>query len=134
MWLLRAMTAFRDITRSWQHLRTRKPEEHGGQLSRTATSTQFGIRRVITTIQSRHCSISWLTGWSSYDSEEKLEQLTLNWFQDTGWEYRHGPDIALDSDTPERTDYRQVLLQRRLREGVLDELLGVIKVEQKGER
>src|SRR3569623_1565490 len=118
MWLLRAMTAFRDITRSWQHLRTRKPEEHGGQLSRTATSTQFGIRRVITTIQSRHCSISWLTGWSSYDSEEKLEQLTLNWFQDTGWEYRHGPDIAPDCDTPERTDYRQVLLQGRLHEAL----------------
>src|SRR3569623_1735438 len=67
MCLLRAKTAFRDNTRSWLHRRPRKFEEHGGQLSRTASSTLFGIRGVITTIQSRHCSISWLTGWSSYD-------------------------------------------------------------------
>lgn len=27
-------------------------------------------------------------------TEDQLEQLALTWFQDTGWEYRHGPDIA----------------------------------------
>jgi type I restriction enzyme, R subunit len=35
-------------------------------------------------------------------TEDQLEQLTLTWFQDTGWEHRHGPDIAPDSETPER--------------------------------
>lgn len=47
-------------------------------------------------------------------SEDDLEQLALTWFQDSGWEYRHGPDIAPDGDTPERADYRQVLLPGRL--------------------
>lgn len=47
-------------------------------------------------------------------TEDQLEQLALTWFQDSGWEYRHGPDIAPDGDTPERADYRQVLLQGRL--------------------
>ncbi len=51
-------------------------------------------------------------------TEDQLEQLALTWFQDTGWEYRHGPDLAPDGDTPERTDYRQVVLGRRLREAM----------------
>lgn len=34
-------------------------------------------------------------------TEDDLEQLTLTWFQDARWEYRHGPDIAPDGDTPE---------------------------------
>ena len=49
-------------------------------------------------------------------NENDLEQLALTWFQDVGWDYRAGPDIAPDSDTPERSDYRQVLLQGELRE------------------
>ena len=63
-------------------------------------------------------------------SEDHLEQLALTWFQDSGWEFRYDPDIAPDGDTPERTDYRQVLLQgrlldalRRLNPGVPDTLL-----------
>ncbi len=50
--------------------------------------------------------------------ENDLEQLALTWFQDTGWDYRAGADIAPDSDTPERGDYRQVLLQAELREAL----------------
>ena len=50
--------------------------------------------------------------------ENHLEQLALTWFQDTGWDYRAGPDIAPDSDTPQRSDYRQVLLQGELREAL----------------
>lgn len=70
----------------------------------------------------------------SFITEDHLEQLALTWFQDSGWEYRHGPDIAPDGDTPELTDYRQGLLQGHLREAELDELLGAIKAEEKGER
>jgi len=51
-------------------------------------------------------------------TEDDLEQLALTWFQDSGWEYRFGPDIAPDGDTPERADYRQVLLQGRLHEAL----------------
>ena len=49
-------------------------------------------------------------------NEQQLEQLCLSWFQDSGWEFVHGPDIAPDGDTPERTDYRQVLLPDRVLE------------------
>ena len=51
--------------------------------------------------------------------ESDLEQLALTWFQDTGWDYRAGPDIAPDSDTPQRAGYRQVLLQGELREALV---------------
>ena len=47
-------------------------------------------------------------------SENHLEQLALTWFQDAGWEYCYGPDIAPDGDAPERADYRQVVLAERL--------------------
>ncbi len=47
-------------------------------------------------------------------TEDHLEQLALKWFQDTGWEYCHGPDIAPDSGNPERADYKQVMLTGRL--------------------
>ena len=50
--------------------------------------------------------------------ESDLEQLAITWFQDTGWDFRSGPDIAPDSDTPQRSDYRQVLLQGELREAL----------------
>jgi type I restriction enzyme, R subunit len=51
-------------------------------------------------------------------TEDDLEQLALTWFRDTGWEYRHGPDIAPDGDTPGRADYRQVLLQGHVHEAL----------------
>jgi Type I site-specific restriction-modification system, R (restriction) subunit and related helicases len=38
----------------------------------------------------------------------------LGWFQDAGWRFAHGPDIAPDSSASERTDYRQVVLRERL--------------------
>jgi type I restriction enzyme R subunit len=47
-------------------------------------------------------------------TESELETQAITWFQDTGWEFRHGPYIAPDGDTPERADYRQVLLTTRL--------------------
>ncbi|MCP9887523.1 type I restriction endonuclease subunit R [Cyanobium sp. ATX 6A2] len=51
-------------------------------------------------------------------TEDAFEQLVLTWFQDSGWEYRHGPDIAPDGEIPERTDYRQVVLTGRLHEAL----------------
>jgi type I restriction enzyme, R subunit len=47
-------------------------------------------------------------------NEQQLERLCLSWFQDAGWEFVHGSDIALDGGTPERIDYRQVLLPGRV--------------------
>lgn len=43
-------------------------------------------------------------------TEDQLEHQCLEWFAEGGWEIAHGPDIAHDGITPERSDYRQVLL------------------------
>lgn len=47
-------------------------------------------------------------------NEQQLEQLGLDWFQETGWQVARGPDIAPDGPTPARADYRQVVLRERL--------------------
>ncbi len=51
-------------------------------------------------------------------TEDQLEQETLGWLADVGWQHRFGPDLAPDGSTPERASYRQVLLTGRLREAI----------------
>lgn len=51
-------------------------------------------------------------------TEDQLEQEALAWLQDVGYTHRHGPDIAFDGASPERADYRQVILPFRLREAI----------------
>ena len=47
-------------------------------------------------------------------TEDQLEQICLEWFREGDYEYAFGPDIAYDGETPERIDYRQVVLAGRL--------------------
>ena len=47
-------------------------------------------------------------------TEDQLEQLCLEWFQTLGYDYVCGYDIAPDGDYPERSDYRQIILHKRL--------------------
>lgn len=47
-------------------------------------------------------------------TEYQLEQLCLDWFKSIGYDYVCGYDIAPDGDSPERTDYRQIVLFGRL--------------------
>ncbi|MEW6765178.1 MAG: type I restriction endonuclease subunit R, partial [Pseudomonadota bacterium] len=47
-------------------------------------------------------------------NEQQLENLCIGWFQKTGWQFVHGPDIAPDGASAERADYRQVILRDRL--------------------
>ncbi len=47
-------------------------------------------------------------------TEDQLEQLCLDWFKSIGYDYVCGYDIAPDGDSPERIDYRQVILFDRL--------------------
>ena len=51
-------------------------------------------------------------------TEDQLEQEALTWLQDVGYTQRYGPDIAHDGTSPERADYRQVVLPFRLREAI----------------
>lgn len=46
--------------------------------------------------------------------EETLELSCLAWFEQTGWNIAHGPDISPDGSAPERSDYRDVILSGRL--------------------
>lgn len=52
-------------------------------------------------------------------TEDQLEQLCLDWFQSTGYDYICGYDIAPDGKTPERSDYRQIILNARLLESLV---------------
>lgn len=47
-------------------------------------------------------------------SEDQLEQLCLEWFQAIGYDTISGYDIAPDGSNPERSDYRQIILNERL--------------------
>ena len=51
----------------------------------------------------------------AFISEDDLEQMCLEWFQEIGYTFIHGPLLAPDGETPERDDYRQVVLTGRLR-------------------
>jgi len=51
-------------------------------------------------------------------TEDQLEQETLGWLNDVGYRHLYGPDIAFDGATPERSDYRQVLLSIRLKKAI----------------
>ena len=51
-------------------------------------------------------------------TEDQLEQETLGWLAEVGYSHLYGPDIAHDGDSPERENYRQVLLVERLRHAI----------------
>ena len=44
-------------------------------------------------------------------TEDQVELQSIDWFKDLGYQYVCGYDIAPDGDTPERTDYRSVVLK-----------------------
>lgn len=48
-------------------------------------------------------------------TEDQLEQEALGWLNEVGYQVLSGYDLAPDGNTPERADYRQVLLIDRLR-------------------
>ena len=50
--------------------------------------------------------------------EADVEAAALGWLVGLGWQTAHGPDIAPDTSNAERTDYGQVVLERRLRDAL----------------
>jgi type I restriction enzyme R subunit len=48
-------------------------------------------------------------------TEDHLEQQCLEWFKELGYAYAFAPNLAPDGTSPERTDFRQVILTGRLR-------------------
>jgi type I restriction enzyme, R subunit len=47
-------------------------------------------------------------------NEQQLEDMCIGWFEQSGWQFVHGPDIAPEGDRPERAAFRQVILRDRL--------------------
>ena len=47
-------------------------------------------------------------------TEDQLEQVTIGWFKELGYAYVFAPELAPDGSTPERHDFRQVILTGRL--------------------
>lgn len=56
---------------------------------------------------------------STYIDESQVEIVTVDYFRELGYEYIHGPVIAPDGEAPERADYAQVMLTRRLRDAMV---------------
>ncbi len=54
-------------------------------------------------------------------NEPVVEQAALAWFESVGWAVRHGAEIAPGALAVDRSDYRQVVLEQRLR-GALAQL------------
>jgi type I restriction enzyme, R subunit len=51
-------------------------------------------------------------------TEDQLEREALGWLTDVGYTVVYGPDIAPDGPSPERDNYRQVILTGRLRAAI----------------
>ena len=51
-------------------------------------------------------------------TEEMLEEATIEILEELGYEYRFGPDIAYDGEASERTDYKEVILENRVKEAL----------------
>lgn len=51
-------------------------------------------------------------------TESVIEQAALDWLQNLGYSYAFGPDIAFDGAAPERGNYSEAILLRRLQDAV----------------
>ncbi|MEW6379079.1 MAG: type I restriction endonuclease subunit R [bacterium] len=51
-------------------------------------------------------------------TESEVEEACLDILDELGYKIVHGPDIAPDSKEPERDDYSQIILNRRLRQAI----------------
>ena len=53
-------------------------------------------------------------------TEADVEQAAVEWLAGLGWQAAHGPDIAPDMPRAERSDYGQVILERRLQDALAE--------------
>ncbi|MCY3929817.1 MAG: type I restriction endonuclease subunit R [Acidobacteria bacterium] len=59
-----------------------------------------------------------MTSDSPTFTESEVEDAALEWLQGLGWSVAHGPNIAPHAEESERADYREVVLERRLRDAL----------------
>ena len=58
-----------------------------------------------------------MTPTSSF-TESEVETAALEWLEGLGWKVVHGPDIAPHAPGAQRTDYREAVLEQRLRDAL----------------
>jgi type I restriction enzyme, R subunit len=51
-------------------------------------------------------------------TEDLLEEAAIEILGELGYEHKFGPDIAYDGDLPERKDYKEVILENRVKEAL----------------
>ena len=47
-------------------------------------------------------------------TEDLLEEAAIEILGELGYDYKFGPDMAYDGETPERKDYKEVILENRV--------------------
>ncbi len=52
-------------------------------------------------------------------TENELEELCLEWFEELGYKFIPGPEIAPDGEAPEREDYSQVILKDWVKNAII---------------
>ena len=52
-------------------------------------------------------------------TEEKVELQSIEWFKELGYHYKNGYEIAPEAESPERDDFRKVILEDRLRSALI---------------
>ena len=52
-------------------------------------------------------------------TEEQVELQSIEWFQELGYQYKDGYEIAPEGANPERDDFRQVILEDRLKSALI---------------
>lgn len=53
-------------------------------------------------------------------TESVVEDAAISWFEELGYSYLPGPEIAADGENPERTGYDSVVLEGRLYDALLE--------------
>ena len=51
-------------------------------------------------------------------TESEVESAALAWLESLGWKIKHGPEIAPGEPFAERDDYREAILQQRLKDAL----------------
>ncbi|MDD2481923.1 MAG: type I restriction endonuclease subunit R, partial [Lutispora sp.] len=51
-------------------------------------------------------------------TEDLLEEAAIETLEELGYEHKFGPDIAFDGESPERKDYKEVILKDRVKEAL----------------
>ena len=52
-------------------------------------------------------------------NEDQVELQGIEWFKELGYQYKNGYEISPDGTNPERDDFRQVILEERLRSALI---------------